>query len=145
MTLHRLIMKLAVVCLACSASGCGTLLNTHDLVIYGVDNYPDNQIYGGLRWDATKVSEYLTSEPAEANTDENAWQKSERERRNSSSATTILCLIDMPFSIAADTLTLPLVIYRQVSAPREDERGRRNRSETDKKVDEKDQQVQAPK
>lgn len=67
--------------LLCSLTGCGTLVNFKD----------DPKIYGGVQFDADMVHTIQTDD------------------RTVKSLAAIYA-VDMPFSLVADTLTLPVVI-----------------------------------
>jgi uncharacterized protein YceK len=90
---------IGAICLVCSACGCGTFMNT-----VGFTKQPEYQIYGGVRMDVEEVVGGLNG----TKNDDDAREMA------------LFCLIDMPFSIFADTLTLPWVIYRQVSPPKKE-------------------------
>ncbi len=101
--MNRLIMNLAVVCLACSASGCGTIMNTGGYVPLA-----DYRIYGGVRSDADRLAEVVV---------DGLTRKKEEQTESEHGYLTMFFLIDLPLSLVADTMTLPSVIYHQISPP----------------------------
>jgi uncharacterized protein YceK len=96
-TLNRLFKIFGIICLTCSAAGCGTFVNT-----VGFKNEPKERIYGGVRWDVEGGSDNLVRVTKGTET------------VGAAAASTAVCLIDLPLSIVGDTITLPLVIVRQI-------------------------------
>ncbi len=125
-TLNRLIKTFGFICLAGSASGCGTFMNT-----VGYKNVPENRVYCGERSDVDGGSKAVRRG---LDGDEPIPEVA---------GTTILSLIDLPLSLAADTLTLPWVAYRQISPPPESESAATK--DKDKKVDDQGPKVQGSK
>lgn len=110
MSFQTRIACLAVPLLACLSSGCGTLINMQehppDATMQGAwpgDDVPTQRIYGGVRYDLAAAGDRASQDPF------CPWL--------------VQALLDVPFSLVGDTVTLPLTIWATCERARGIRRG----------------------